>query len=176
MSYLAKFLIQYRNGALVTKDIMKDHFSKLSDGDYIIAIKKKSDRITSTRYKYYFDCVLSVSLPFLSRILGWRNPMTGEFIPVSDTGTLHEWFKLKYNPRILIDPNNGSAVKVSAPTKDMSDREFINQFLEPILSELIGDFFLDIPTYDDWKESRKDGSWEKLKATYIHNNDTVTTR
>jgi hypothetical protein len=167
-----KFLIQKTNGKLaeVSKEILREKFNILPDGQHLIEIQKSKSGSYNhpTRYKYYFDCVLGLALPVMSKKYLFvdqhgemRNPATVE--------ELHYCIKVEKNPVKIISNRTGQMLTVGQTTTKMSDREFIGDFLEEVLADFhecnaYGD--TGAPLYEEWKEYHKTNSWKQYKEAF----------
>lgn len=141
------------------REIFKEEWAKLPDDDYEITIKRARRGYTTTRYKYYFDCVLYEILIQAGRYYRITNPATGEIRMPNNAIEMHEIMKAIYNP-VTVQVGRVSLV-LPGSTTDLSDRDFIGNYLEQIISEHSGPPYLcEIPMYEDWKEMRKAGKYK----------------
>lgn len=169
------FLIRKTYGQLeqYSRDILEEHLTELPDGQHTVGIEqvKRGGYFHPTRYKYYFDCVLGLALPIMSGYYLFvdqnaeaRNPDTVE--------ELHYCLKIEKNPVKIISTVNGKVRVVGQTTTKMSDREFIGDYLEDIVSDFSGPPYFaysdtGCPTYEEWKEHHKTKTWKQFKESFV---------
>lgn len=138
--------------------LFSEQWERCPDGNYTITIEEGKKGYTSTRYKYYFDCVLREILGQASRFFRVTSPATGEQRRPESTEELHTIMKAIYNP--LIVTIDGKAMVIPGTTTELTDSDFIGNYLEQILSDHSGPPYLcEIPDYDTWKHMRKEGNY-----------------
>lgn len=138
--------------------LFSEQWAKCPDGNYTITIEEGKIGYTPTRYKYYFDCVLREILGQAGRFFRLTVPNTGEERPPNSTEELHEIMKLVYNP-IQVECS-GQVFTIPGTTTEIRDRDFIGQYVEQIIAEYSGPPYLcEIPSYEEWKEMRKNGTY-----------------
>lgn len=167
-THKAIFTIQKENGNITDthKAILREQFGReLADGEYRITIEEgKAKRYNATRYKYYFDCLLSLALPHVAKKFLIVNT-DGEVRHPITTAELHECYKLMYNSVQVVIPEIGKSYQTAATTTGLSDSEFIGQYQEQIIESLISPpLCLEIPTIDEWRGMREEGTWREFKT------------
>lgn len=156
--------IEKQSGRLTaqTKDELIEQIRALEDGPWTVDITPGKRGYTPSRYKFYFSCVLWQILTTAGRFYRIVNPQTGEEREPRNTQELHECMKAIYNPVVL---NVGGKSRVIAgTTTDLTDSEFIGQYLEQIVSDHAGPpYLVEFIDYEHWKELCKTGQWPDFK-------------
>jgi len=148
----------------VHRDILREEFGKkMPDGQYRITVEQaKEKRYNATRYKYYFDCVLTLALP----VVRGRYLIVDEYGDTkhpSNTEDLHECYKLEYNSVQVVIPHLKKSFSTANSTTNLSDRDFIAEYQEMIIESLISPpLCLDIPLIEEWRELRKAKKWKEF--------------
>jgi len=151
----AKFRVKKVNGLMSSTD--RAEFSRqwqaLDDGEYEILFKKATRG--NTRYKFYFDAVMACILHQAGSyfVLGSR--------PAATVEEIHLVMKYKYNPMEIVDLETGEMIRVPCSTTVMNDTDFIQRYEQQIIADFSGPpFFVDFPTFEQWVERRKSGTWD----------------
>lgn len=133
--------------AFDTKRI-KDLFGKLKEGWYNLTIQEKKPYST-TRYKHYFGCVLKQAVDQMNErgIYQILIEETGELVPIT-VEDLHEMLKYYFNPVIV--RYQGMAIKKKGSTRQLTDSQFINEYLEKIY-QWFSEHDIIILDYDEYK-------------------------
>ena len=138
-----------------SRDIMRDQFGALEAGRYKVAVEKVGAYETPTRYKYYFGVVLSAILDKCADRFSLIDPRTGETTPVRTTADIHEAMKSRYNPVMMVTPHG--IVNSGGTTTNLSDRDFIGEYMEEIMAEFSGPpFNVEFRDVDDWRAEMKE--------------------
>lgn len=124
--------------AAASKEVLRDQFGKLGEGQFKVTIEPVTTNYTPTRYKYYFGHVLPCILEKCSRSFKMINYHTGEEANPRTTEDLHECLKMMFNPVTVITPKG--AFNTPGTTTALNNREFIGEF-----SEMIMAYFADAP-------------------------------
>lgn len=155
-----------------SKEEFRKQFAELPHGEtfQVVIEPYKPKRFTATRYKYYFDCVLLLAFPRVRErfMLIDKN---GEVKNPSSTEELHYCLKLIYNPVTVIDSKSGKSQVIGATTTDLSDNEFINEFMEQIIADFSQEPYYaygdtGCPTRKEWAEMHKKGEWYGFKDSF----------
>lgn len=157
----SRFIIQKQNGkmAAASREIFVEQWKELPDGEYTITIEEGKRGYTSTRYKYYFDCVLFEIMRQAGRFFRVLNHNTGEQRQPANVNELHEIMKALYNP--ITVQVNGVTMLIPGTTTELTDREFIGHFMEQIISDHSGPpYLVEVPMYEDWVELRKKNKYK----------------
>ena len=143
------------------RELLKQELSNKPDGILYVMIKEKSGYGLSWRYKYYRDCVLDFCLEAAKTRYGYIE--NGKFRPIRNTDELHEHMKKKYNQVTAIDAETGDTFSYGASTTELNDRDFFD-FVECVMMEFsLEPYFIEFPTYEEYKEMHKKGEWSKYK-------------
>lgn len=134
---------------------MKEQFRSLEAGQYKVTIEKvEHGKYTPTRYKYYFASVMAAILEKCQHFFSITDHFTGEEHPPRSTTDIHEIMKLWYNPITVVTPKG--AFTSGATTTALSDREFIGEYLETIISEFsLPPYNVEFMDYEEWKAAMK---------------------
>lgn len=160
----ARFETKIVDGKLspIEKAIFRKYFGELEDGKYIVSFERK--KTNSTRYRYWFDCVLAFALPAAQKVFVIKEK--GVERPPRNTAELHEIVKGIFNPVVIIDTDTGEQIVSAGSTTGMSDQEFIGEFTEKVTAYFSSEpFFVEFPTYQEWGQLRSEGIWEQVKLT-----------
>lgn len=146
--------IEKRDGKLAenSRDVYKEAWEALSDGNYRLVFEAMKRGYTPTRYKYYFGHVLETILLTCGKRF---EIMEGEvFRPARNVHEIHEALKMKYNPTLVRTPF--ATFAIPSTTTGLSDSDFINQFEEIIIAEFSASpFGCDFMDRDAWAEMMK---------------------
>ena len=115
-----------------SRQTLIDTIRGLSEGEYDILIKPKNTRFSATRYKYYFDCVLAIILENCSQHYRIVNPETAEMVEPTSTEQMHEIMKVVYCSTVYVI--GGVARAIAGSTRDLSNTDFYQKYLEQIIS------------------------------------------
>lgn len=141
----------------VTPETRKDFAGailSLSDGWHKATIEEVRRGYTYTRYKYYFGHVLKTILLTVGKRFQILDGDTWR--PVRDTSEIHAGMKMKYNPVIMQTPFGNFTVPDSSTS--LSDREFINEFEEQIISDFSAPpFGCEFMSREEWAHFMKNG-------------------
>lgn len=133
---VSNFVIEYRNGKLTeaSRDVLKEQFGLLGDGWHKVVIQEsKTGKYTPTRYRFYFGILLPIILENCAGRFSVIDHNTGEQRAIRNTTELHKGLKMMYNPITFITPNG--TFTDGDTTTGLSDRKFINEFMETIMGE-----------------------------------------
>lgn len=146
-----------------SREIMSEQFGALEQGRYRVAIEKVGTYENPSRYKFYFAVVLTAILDRVGERFRMVNPKTGEETSARSTADIHEAMKARFNPVILITPYG--ATTSGSTTTNLSDRDFINEYMEEIMAEFSQEpFNVEFRDIDDWRsecKAKKEHSIEK---------------
>lgn len=165
------FQIQKENGRLtpISKELLREWVDNLPEGWHEVTSEQKKGALgnySPTRYKYYFDCVLTLALPAASRFYFWGVREGKKYIqkPLKNVEDLHEYLKAKYNSVQVIDAATGEYRETAMSTTQMNDRDFIHRFLEQILLDFSSHpFCVDIPSREDWRDMHTAHQWREYR-------------
>ena len=140
---------------------LADLIRQLPDGKYSIAVKAVG-KVKATRYKYYFDCVMWYLLQHARKFYLMTNPETGEQYNPRTVDEMHLICKTIYNPRTVT--HGRFSITIPASTTELSDREFIGNYLETIIFDHANaPYNIEIPTFEDWAALHRAGAWSQIK-------------
>jgi len=165
----AKFQIQTDGTAFTDKSRadLKEQFDLIRSqpGRYDVLIVPVKEGYRPTRYKYYYDSVLWQILNECGYMHRQIDPRTGEETHPKNTAELHEIMRVFYYPVMVA---RGNSVKVvGKSTKELSDTQFLKDFLNNILVEYSGPpYNIEFISYEDWKGLHRANGWENFKNTY----------
>ena len=144
------------------RDLLRNTVLNAEDGQYVLTLKKVG-AFKATRYKYYFDCVMFYLLRDAAKFYRMIDHSTGEQYTPRTSEEMHQIMKVIYNPVTIIVPG-GRTDTVGGTTTSLSDREFIGQYLEQIISDHAGaPYLVEIPTIQEWAMLHQSGQWANLK-------------
>ena len=150
------------NGDL-TAESKKDFrvlIDSMPDGTFNLIAEQVNVNYKSTRYKYYFDCVLNVLLRNCSELYKIIDYETGELKHPRNTDDFHWIMKSQYNSITII--GNGKAWRQPNTTRKMSDKEFY-QYIDTIIQEHSGPpFNCEFPTPPEYAQLKKSGHWDMI--------------
>lgn len=137
-----------------SRDILKEQLGALEPGRYKVVIEKVGAYKRPTRYKFYFSVIMAAILEKCSDRFQIINPRTGETSPPRTTADIHEIMKAMFNPVIIMTPKG--ATNSGGTTTNLSDRDFINEYSEMIMSEFSSPpFNVEFLDPDEWREIMK---------------------
>jgi len=66
----AIFKIEKVNGKMtdISRQIFHDQYGNLKDGKYKTYFERDNGYVVKTRYRYYFDCILTLALPRAAKV------------------------------------------------------------------------------------------------------------
>lgn len=138
-----------------SRSVMNDAFCALPEGRFKVMIEKVGAYEKPTRYKFYFAVIMAAILHKCSDRFQIINPRTGETSPPRTTEDIHEVMKAMYNPVIIMTPHG--ATNSGGTTTNLSDRDFINEYSEMIMSEFSASpYFVDFVDPETWKAEMKE--------------------
>ncbi len=158
------FEIEVKGGKMppIHKSIFREQWGKLTDGRYKVGFEEIKNNHRSTRYKYYFDCVLGFALPAAARVYLIKEGV--EARPIRNVEELHSICKMLFNPVQIVDALSGEIINHAATTTTMSDRQFIGEFTEKVIEHFASHpFFVEFIDYEDWKIEHNEGTWATTK-------------
>jgi len=145
---------------------------KQTDGGYLVTVTPLSRKYTPSRYKYYFDCIMGLAFPVARKFCGWN--IRGAFVPVSSPTNLHEWIKIRFNPRQWVDPVTGETRITGASTTEQTDGQFIDEFQMEIMAYFAQEpFFIDFPGFEQWQAMHESKQWFTFKKNFLSNLNTL---
>jgi hypothetical protein len=148
--------------APASKEVFAEEWAALSDGPWTIDITPGKRGYQPSRYKYYFDAVLWAILEQAGRHYLVTVPGTGEQRPPRNTDEVHMIMKCLYNPVTL--QIGRATMTLPGSTTDLSDRDFIGNYLEQIMADHMGaPYLVDFVDYELWKAMHKAGEWKEYK-------------
>ena len=166
----AKFDIE-TNGVTFTdksRTTLKEQFDLIRSqpGRYDVSITPAKDKRTATRYKHYFDCVLWQILNEAGQHYRIIDLKTGEERRPRNTQELHDVvMKPTYNKVLIMTPTQ--SMLVAGSTTELSDREFLRDYLEQIIADHSGPpYLIEFISYEDWKGLHAANAWGNFKNTY----------
>ena len=138
-----------------SREIMKEQFRSLKAGQYKVTIEKvEHGKYTATRYKYYFASVLAAILEKCQNRFSITDHFTGEEHPPRTTADIHEIMKLLFNTITVVTPKG--IFTSGGTTRALSDREFIGEYMETIISEFsLPPYNVEFVDYEEWKAAMK---------------------
>jgi hypothetical protein len=152
--------VEKQNGNLTakSKEILIEQIRALGNGFWTVQATEARQGYSTTRYKWYFGCVLPLILDNAARYYRIVNPKTGEQREPRNTTEIHQCMKAIYNPIIL---TVGDKTRVIAgTTTDLNDREFIQEFQEQIIADHSGPpYNIEFLSRQEWAELVKSGMW-----------------
>jgi hypothetical protein len=145
-------LIQVKEDLKLTdhsKNILHKLFGMLPEGLYSLNLKSQK-KVSTSRYKYYWGHVLLLAVNEFNKRSMYQIEIedTGE-IKLLDCTELHEMFKQWYNP--VIRRYKGMRIIKGGSTRNLSDSEFIGEYLEKIICFLAEKDVI-CQTFDEWAE------------------------
>ena len=148
-------LIQIKEDLKLTdhsKNILHKLFSMLGEGLYSLNLKSQK-KISTSRYKYYWGHVLLLAVNEFNKRSMYQIEIedTGEIKPL-DCTELHEMFKQWYNP--VIRRYKCMRIIKGGSTRQLSDSEFLNEYLEKIICFLAENDIICL-TWDEWSDQMK---------------------
>ncbi len=133
-----------------SREIMAEQFGGLPEGRYKVTIQKVGAYERPTRYKAYFAIVMAGILEKCGDRFKMVNPKTGEETSARSTADIHEAMKARFNPVILITPYG--ATTSGSTTTNLSDQDFINEYMEEIMAEFSQPpFNVEFRDIDEWR-------------------------
>ncbi len=133
---------------------MAEQFSALPEGRYKVTIEKVGQYEHPGRYRYYFAIVMAEILHKCADRFQIINPRTGETSPPRTTADIHEIMKALYNPVMVV--THKGITNSGGTTTNLSDRDFIGEYMESIMAEFASPPFLcDFKDIDDWRQEMK---------------------
>lgn len=158
----SRFEIVIKDGKMsgIDKAIFRKEFEALEDGRYRIGFDKKKSKCT--RYRYYFDAVLSFALPAAAKV--FHVIEKGQERPIRNTVELHEIVKGIFNPVVAINMETGEQIIKGGTTTSMSDSEFISEYTPKVLEYFASHpFFVEFVDFEEWGQLYSEGMWHKIK-------------
>ncbi len=158
MAFNETILIQVKEDLKLTdhsKNILHKLFKDLKEGLYQLNLKSQK-KISTSRYKYYWGHVLLLAVNEFNKRGMYQIEIedTGEVKPL-DCIELHEMFKQWYNP--VIRRYKGMRIIKGGSTRNLSDSEFIGEYLEKIICFLAENDVICM-TFDEWADYMRGGS------------------
>ena len=137
-----------------SREIMAEQFSLLGQGRYRVVIEKVGAYERPTRYKFYFGVVMAAILEKCADRFQIINPRTGETSPPRTTEDVHEIMKAIYNPVTILTPKG--ATNSGGTTTNLSDGEFIREYMEAIMAEFSAPpYNVEFKDADEWRAEMK---------------------
>lgn len=158
----AIFEVRIKEGGLsdIDKSIFRKEFDSLEDGRYKVCFERRKSNCT--RYRYYFDAVLSFALPAAAKV--FKVIEKGEERPIRNTQELHEIVKGIFNPVLVINPETGEQILKGGTTTSLTDSEFINEYLEKVIAYFASEpFEVVFVDYQEWGQLYSEGNWYRIK-------------
>lgn len=147
----------------VDKKKFREMWESLIAGELEVMVKEKNKR-TPKKYKFYFDCVMHCMLAQIGHRfqIGDRTAQSTEEI--------HMVMKFIYNPITVYNLATGDAYNIPGTTTSMPDHEFIDRYEQQIIADYSGPpYFVSFPTFEQYCEMHKDGSWRQVKEEQFSN-------
>jgi hypothetical protein len=124
----------------------------------------------STRYKYWFDCVLGLALPRVRDFFAMADSNAQMHTP-DTVEQLHAILRVIYNPLTIVSAATGKVTTIGQTTTMLPDSRFINEFSETIIADLSGPPYYAFPDTgcpdrQEWADMRKAGEWEHFKKEW----------
>lgn len=165
-------LIQVKEDLKLTdhsKNILRKLFGMLGEGLYSLNLKSQK-KISTSRYKYYWGHVLLLAVNEFNKRAMYQIEIedTGEVKPL-DCTELHEMFKQWYNP--VIRRYKGMRIIKGGSTRNLSDSEFIGEYLEKIVCFLAENNVI-CQTFDEWADYMR-SNYTCVDVVSIENNDQL---
>lgn len=171
---MAKIRIDKKNGKmdLASRQVMENWYRALPDGCHEIHSKMVAGiHYRATRYKYYFDGLLMLVLPFASKY--YKILEDGEPRSVKTTEELHNCLKAKYNPIHALNTLTGELLSNAETTTALSDRDFITKYEQEIMWEFSSPpYNLELPDREEWRAMRLAYEWEDFKVKFFEQFET----
>lgn len=155
-----ELIIQFEkpNGPLhpFSQEILKESFDKARAKGGRWSVRMTQRQYTPGRYKYLFDCVYGLALPYVAhRFQIVRGGIAREIETVEE---LHLCMKMLYCRVELMDTETCQTYSIPATTTELNDDEFYNEFEEQVIADLTergayGD--MGCPTREEWAEMKK---------------------
>lgn len=137
-----------------SREILKEQIEALEQGRYKVVIEKAGAYERPTRYKFYFGVVMAAILEKCADRFQIINPRTGETSPPRTTDDIHETMKAMFNPVMIMTPRG--VTNSGGTTTNLSDRDFINEYMEEIMSEFSSPpYNVEFLDPDTWREMMK---------------------
>jgi|WetSurMetagenome_2_1015567.scaffolds.fasta_scaffold632022_1 hypothetical protein len=137
-----------------SREIMAEQFGALQQGRYKVVIQRVGEYQRPTRYRFYFAVVMSAILEKCADRFQIINPRTGETSPPRTTEDIHEIMKAMFNPVTIITPHG--ATNSGGTTTNLSDRDFINEYMEAIMAEFSSPpYNVSFRDVDEWRAECK---------------------
>ena len=137
-----------------SKEILNEQFGALEAGRHKVAIQKVGGYEKTSRYKYYWAVILTEILDKCGQMFSYTSHLTGEQVQWTNTGDVHLYMKLRFNPHTLQTPYGIFIVPGS--TRDLSDTEFAIKFMPDIMAEFSeSPFYCDFKDIDVWRAECK---------------------
>lgn len=143
-----------RNYTGQSKEILREQFDALEEGRHKIMIERVGQYENPSRYKFYFAVVMAAILEKCADRFQLINPRTGETSPPRTTADIHEIMKAMFNPVVIMTPKG--VTNSGGTTTNLSDRDFIGEYMEEIMAEFSSPpFNVDFRDVDDWRQEMK---------------------
>ena len=137
-----------------SRGIMREQFGALEQGRYKVVIEKVGVYEKPTRYKFYFAVIMAAILEKCADRFQIINPRTAETSPPRTTEDVHEIMKAMYNPVIVMTPRG--ATNSGGTTTNLSDRDFIGEYMEEIMADFSHPpYNVEFRDIDDWRAEMK---------------------
>ncbi len=166
----AKFQIEKDDTGKFTPESLRVHKEQMgllpAGKKYEVIVEPSKDRYTATRYKHYFDCVLWQILNEAGQHYRIIDLKTGEERRPRNTQELHDVvMKPTYNKVLIMTPTQ--SMLVAGSTTELSDREFLRDYLEQIIADHSGPpYLIEFISYEDWKGLHAANAWGNFKKNY----------
>ncbi|MCB0541872.1 MAG: hypothetical protein KDC70_00055 [Saprospiraceae bacterium] len=136
-----------------SRDVLIETIKNLPEGGYNVTFEAKKQGYTTTRYRYYFGCIVqTILLTCADRFKIVQSD--GEMRAPTNTEEMHEILKFYYNPVTIVTPQG--AFTTGSTTTALNDRDFIGEYMESILADFsLPPYNCDFMQYDDWREMMK---------------------
>ena len=140
----------------VSREIFADSVNQARKKGGKWKVRIVEDNYTSTRYKFLFDCVYRLALPYVAN--QFKIVKGGTERSIENTKELHFFMKMLFNRIEIYDTETGLTCSAPGSTTDLEDIKFYNEFEEKVIAELtereaFGD--MGCPTREEWAESKK---------------------
>ena len=147
-----------------SQEILKESFDKARAKGGRWNIRMTQRQYTPGRYKYLFDCVYGLALPYVSH----RFQIVRGGIPrsIETVEELHLCMKMLYCRVEMVDSETGETYSIPATTTELEDQEFYQVFEEQVIADLTergayGE--TGCPCREEWAELKKANQFIKPK-------------
>lgn len=163
-----ELIIQFEkpNGPLhpFSQEILKESFDKARAKGGRWNIRMTQRQYTPGRYKYLFDCVYGLALPYVSH--RFKIVKGGVEKSIEKVEQLHHFMKEKFCKVDVIDSETGEMYSIAASSTELDDPDFYQVFEEQVICELteLGAYGeTGCPDREEWAELKKANQFIKPK-------------